>query len=137
MGMNTVGWTLIGIVTGFVLNRLYHFCCRLFRRSKKQVLTIMDVWKELNNNPDLEYVDARNLGNHPLCDVWFDGEIQGNNVVEMLSCRLPDIEIDGAIKLYMRDEEGLAISKNGELMMTDWKSGKVKWSPVGTPKIKG
>ena len=90
----------------------------------------MDFQKELNSNPDLEYVNARNLGNHPLCEVWLDGQIQKDSPVETLSHRLPDIEIDGAIKLYIRDKEGLAVSKNDELMMTDWISGKVKWSPI-------
>ncbi len=97
----------------------------------------MDIQKELlDNNPDLEYVDARKMGNHPLCDVWFDGQNQGNNVVEMLSHRLPDIEIDGAIKCYVRDRESLVISKNDELIMKDWKKGKVKWSPVKKDKSK-
>lgn len=88
----------------------------------------MDIQKELNDNPDLEYVDARNLGNHPLCNVWLDGKIQGDNVVEMLSHLLPDIEIDGAVKLYVRDRRGGIVMKNDELVITDWKKGKVKWS---------
>ena len=91
---------------------------------------MIDIQKELDNNPDLEYVDARNLGNHSLCDVWLEGQIQENSVVEMLSHRLPDIEIDGAIKLYVRDDDGMVILKNDKLMITDWKSEKVKWSPI-------
>lgn len=36
----------------------------------------------------------------------------------------------GAIKLYVRDKDGLNILKDGGLMITDWKSGKVKWSSI-------
>ena len=77
-----------------------------------------------------EHIDARNMGKHPLCDVWLDGQIQGNAVVEMMADTKPNVEIKGWIKIYKRDAtNGQVIIKNDEMVLVK-KSGHIKWRPI-------
>ena len=84
----------------------------------------------LKSNPELEFVDARDMGDHPLCDVWLDGQVQGNDVVEMVAHRSPDVETPGAVKSYLNDADGNCITENGKIKLSEWKFGLVKWRPI-------